>query len=751
MLLQRSPQTIAAAVLLLLVCAFPALAQKPRLDVTANINAEHLLYFEGTATARELTPEGQLQVRNELDILVEQIEDGGRFRDLPDRYIATSDESWKGDRLLEGERLEGRKSRITLISGQEILPGDEEEPFRISGTVDLSGSKKFRIIARLKHQWFGSFPAAECRYHVAGEYSVKPGIARKREGGGLLGDVGRFLDRAATEVGDTLWEGAGIGISLLGGGNSPLGIVQALLFHELQQQNGALGEAAQIIGGGYGGGVDLEEIFSGGSVETDDLTRVLVRGLVARYGRELGVPTLDSGMVDADALIEQAMQRIESELGVNLGLRNLEIRLDDTQAVVISEMPNLQGHGHLEPIIAYTLVNAALAAPWTEDVAAVFQRATGQTLGINVPTEAARMFARGQLATEAFLQLCRFTDAAGVATPGIVGTGDNPLEAIAAAVVGALLPRDTLPAGWMASSTHRINLDDLSRVIPGIDFDAQSISSGAIQVVWVDDRPVTVVGLETPGGTQAAGLLQLLVTGAGGEWNDGLLSLQTDPPLYAMQSGERTYLLQGAPGAAASVARNIIAGPGIAPRRSGLDALLPPSLAEPPTPPVTPEAEQPAEPVEAEAETPAPPATPDPPQEADPAPVEPPKPDKPQTAETTTGTPEPLDPPEDSYLRKAYLCTGLDGGRPVKLDGTLAAGSDRLGVYFEADGAPEDGMLSLRLYRDDLSLGRTLIPINRERRSVSWLMPDGGFTSGTWWVEIRVDGEPVARLLFEVE
>ncbi len=762
------------AIVICVAAALPAVAQKAKLDVQANVSPEDVLYFEGTVTPVRLVPAGQLQVRNEVDVLVEYIAKGGKFRTLPNRVIPTSDEAYKDRRLLEGEQLEGRDSTLVEISGDELLPEDEGQAFVTTGTVDLSDAHLFRIMTRLRHQWAGTFPEVECFYDVSGPYPVKAGIARKRESNNLLSQAGRFLEHSVGEIGEGIerYGGQAAGLLLAGGGN-PVGILQALLLGEVQEQSGALGQALRFIGGAVGAGAstsNLDQLLSGSdSSAGDDLTTSLVRGLIARHGGDLTTGGIVGGAGPGgqefdvtDVLIGVAIEQIEEELGGNLGLRNLRVNVDESTAVVASQMPSLDGHGHLEPIIAYMLVDAALSAPWTEAVAAVVDTGSGGQLSISAPTEAARNLARGQIDVETFLQLCRFADPnlPIVSSGGITGDA-APTTTAPAADLTPLLSQSQLPTGWLASGTHAVNVDDLEGIIPGLDLSAHSISWGGIQVIQTDSQPVTVVGLDLGEAGEALQLLQLLGTLTGDEVGEGLLRVSTDPPLHAVQSGDRTYLLQGDRNACSEVAHLLTSGGGGG-QTIGLAGLLPgvgadltpggqqPAAAQPDTP-ATP-AEEPAN----ETETPAPAAAPTP----APAPVVPGLPQGPAASPATPATPgaesvidvpEAVSPDGSSFLRRSYLCTGAEGEQPVELKGPLAAGSDRLGVYLEIRDAPRSSMLEMELLREGFSCGRRMMGVSGDRRTVAYFAPSRGFSPGQYWLEIKANDELVSRMLFEVK
>lgn len=720
-----------------IIAAAPALAQGVRLDVQANVSNESLLHFEGTVTPHNLVPEGQLQVRNEVDVFVEAIGTGGRFRQLPDRYHPAADESYHRGRLLEGEELEGRESVQTEISGQALQPADDGERFGIVGTVQLGEAVQFRIVARLRHTWVGSWPAAEYCYDVAGPFEVKPGIARKRRGGGFFGEVGRFLERAGKEIGDVAVDAGKV--VLLGGGGSPVGILQALLLGDLQQRGGALGQAVRLIGGAGGAGATLqglERVLSGDlSVDTDDITRTLVESLLVRHTRDGTVPAivldagagrgLPEGHPEADALIGAAAGWVQRELSESLGLREVRVDVDSTRAIVASQMPGLQGRGHLEPIIAYMLVDAALAAPWTEMVTAVFDDGSGDAFGLTVPAAAARTFARGNLDTESFLQLCRFADPAEIAAAMDLGgpvrpPTSEPEQPVAAVqepataplpremteTTAPLLDQSRLPAGWLASTTYRVSLSDLDRVIPGMALSEQPVQSAAIQVLQVEGSAVTLLGLDMADDEAAAQLTVALAHEPGGEWHGDVLRLSTEPVLHALHHDSRAYLLQGEGRALNAVVRLVVSDASAGSAAAGLAALMPAITA-----------------------------------------------DDRSSEVSTTGDPLPeaVSPPRGSYLSTSYLCTGAEGSRPLKLEGALPEGAERLGVYIDVRSAPANTVLRMELWREGTSLGHRLVSVNGDRRAITYFMLDSGFSTGRWWIEVTADDQLLARLPFTVK
>ena len=737
---------VLAGLLLGAVAATPAEAQGVRLDVQGNVSPENTLYFEGTVTPRNLSPGGRLQVRNELDLLVEVIGENGRFRRLPNSFTATSEEAHRRGRLLEGEDLEGRDSELFKVSGQVLKPEDQGERFGISGTVDLGDAARFRIIARLRHTWVGSWPAAECSYDIAGPFPVREGVARKRRGGGFLGDVGRFLERSITQVGRVVVSGAEeAGKFVLGTVDNPISLLQILLLGDLEQRSGAFGPAIKVIGGASGAGLALlvlDQIASGDlSVDSDNLTQTLVEELLAKHsGDALDIVfqtgegfVLSDGSADADAMIAAAIGQLQADLGEELGLRNLRVDVDDTSAIIASQMPSLDGRGHLEPIIAYMLVDAALTAPWTEVVTAVFSDEAGGTFGITAPAEAARSFARGEIDTEGFLQLSRFAnpselEAAGV-DPEVAGTEIDRIEELDGPVapgapatesrIAPLLAQSRLPSGWLASPTHPVEIADLDRVIPGIKLSNKSVRSASIQVIKVDESPVTLLGLRMPDESAAEDFTASLADDPGGDWEGDLLHLSTEPPLQALHNEDSAYLLQGEEAQVVKLGRliGINESPDTAP--AGLESLLPETAGG------------------------------DPPQRTGEA----------ETSETEPVVDEAVEdtgqmavrPDPEGYLANAYLCTGVDGSRPQRLTEALPVGADRLGVYLDLRDAPAGTLLNLELWRDGSSMGRRLMAVSGDRRAVTYFIPDGGFSSGSWWLEISAGDQLLARLPFEVQ
>ncbi len=735
---QRRRRNVSLAIMLCLGASLTAsaAAQSVRLDVQANISPEHVLHFEGTVTPRNLIPEGRLQVRNEVDIFVEAVGEDGSFRELPDEYHPGSGEKHLRGELLEAEKLEGVDSTLHAISGEALSPDDEDDHLGITGTVDLEDAARFRIIARLKHTWAGSWPTAECYYDIAGPFDVRPGIARKRRGGGFLGDVGRFLEQAVSDIGDFLISGVeDVGRFLLGGGDNSLALLQQLLIGDLQQRGGALGQAARVIGGGPGAGIALyvlDQVIAGeASLESDDLTRALIDELLDRHVdddavsdtlREIAATGLPDGDPDLDGMIAEEMERLEQNLTEHLGLRDVRVDFDEVSAVVASQTPGLEGRGHLEPIVAYMLVDAALSAPWTEEVTALFDDASGATFGISVEAEAARDYARGELDTESFLRRCVFADPAGIVSADAADAG--PVEYTHAPgfdeAVTPLLAQSLLPTGWMASATHPVKMADLDVVIPGVPLSDQPAEAAAIQVLQVDDLPITLLGLQMPDEQAAEEFTAMLAETPGGEWHDGFFRLSTDAPLGALHHGRRAYLLQGEDDTLGEVAR-LLASDIALDTEAGLDALLPAVTADDPPRPEVPADRQP------EDEAPE------------------------QTTEDVDEADEAIALPEDSFLSDAYLCIDDDGTQPKRLSGALREGSDRVGVYLDIRDAPEESVLALELSRDGTPLGRRLLGVRGNRRTVLYFRPDGGFRAGTWELEISVDDRHLGSLSFEVE
>lgn len=486
------PWVVPTMICLLVAGVSAARAQRIELDVLANVGRDCSLYFEGTVTAHKLCPRTHLQVHNEIDISVEFITADGRFATLPTTVQLTSGEAWRGNRLLTEEEKTGVGSRTVSVAGQELKLTDDGQPFAVSGAVNLEGGDRFRIIATLRHTWAGSWPAADCSYAIAGPFRVKPGVARQRKGGGLLGDVGRFLERSAGAVGQALVSNAG---SLLGGALNPVSMLQQLLLGELQQRQDALGTALRYIGRAVTpetGVLTVDQILPGAGDQqvqlTGDLTGVLVQGLLQRYLGD-ALPGGQTGATLAQVRdVDDAIALLQGDLERRLGLRDLDVAIDNARAVVTSNAPTLSGHGHLEPVIAYMLVNAALAAPWVEDVAAVFRDVTGGTFGLRVPAAVARQYAQGGMDTATFLSMAQLTDAASLATTPAAPASTSTTPAASATY--AIVAQSQLPPGWLASATETLSPAELQQVLPDVPLTAHQITWSGMQVLQVRDRSI---------------------------------------------------------------------------------------------------------------------------------------------------------------------------------------------------------------------------------------------------------------------
>lgn len=252
------------------------------------------------------------------------------------------------------------------------------------------------------------------------------------------------------------------------------------------------------------------------------------------------------------------------------------------------------------------------------------------------------------------------------------------------------------------------------------------------------DRSVTVLALALSDDVAAAALAQEIATRYSGQPSTlGTTEIPGTPPLHIAQLTSTVYLLQGETADIGDVAALLgVGGAGQAPQV----AAQPPAPVTPappaPTPP-TPTAPTPSAPapITPPAPEPATPATPTPEPEPEP----------------TTATPQPLEVPEDSFLRRPTLCTGVDDdGQPITFRGTLPEGAERVGVYLNFIDAPSDSELLLTWYRDGDVLTRRLLVVSGSRRTVNYIVPsrNGAFPSGTYWVEIAINDQLAGRLVF---
>ncbi|MEA3401089.1 MAG: hypothetical protein U9R79_07590 [Armatimonadota bacterium] len=723
---------------MLLVLTWPAVAQRVEMDVLANISPDLELYFEGTVAASNLTPQGHLQVHNELDITVEFIEKGGKFKVLPDSYKATSDEAFRGRRTLGDEEKNGVNSQTVRICGQEVVPQDEGQPFGIRGTTSLGNAHRFRIIATLKHHWFGNFPAADCIYDVAGPFAVTPGVARKRQGGGLLSQVGRFLQRSVCDIGEQVVEG-GVG-ALLGGG--AVGLLQSALLDEVQSKQGALGQALSYIGAGHEGGSATGVLPAAGS--EGDLARSVVQRLLGeQLGEAAGGLLSPTGEIRLDApQIQQVVQRITSDVQSQLGLRDLSVSVDEAEVIVRSLSPALQGHGHLEPIVAYLLAEAAVSAPWVQTVTVFFDDLQGGSLGVLAPADIARQYAQGSMDTAAFLSQCGLTDESSAQTQvGDVAGQGQPVGAAAGgtqqspATTQALIRQAQLPAGWLASATRPIPPPQLQGSLPGLDISAHQVVWAGLQVLQVGSSPVTLLGMELQGPVEATALLRDLATQTGGQGTpSGLVAMPTNPTLYAVQIGRMVHLMTGEEAPVTQVA--------------GVVAQMPQQAAAPAVAAFTPHpgegtaAPAGAQPGAVTATGQPQPPTPGPAQGGEQQPPEP-----------VVGLPEAMPLQQGSFIQEAVLCTDVDrSGTPVEITEPLPTDTTRVGVFLDIQQAPANSQVLLEWFREGRTISRRLITVSGSKRTVNWVMPSaGGFSPGSYWLEITADDTLVARLPFTVQ
>lgn len=109
---------------------------------------------------------------------------------------------------------------------------------------------------------------------------------------------------------------------------------------------------------------------------------------------------------------------------------------------------------------------------------------------------------------------------------------------------------------------------------------------------------------------------------------------------------------------------------------------------------------------------------------------------------------------EDSAVRRALVCQGVDeDGELVGCTDSFPAGTEKVMLYLEMVGARPNTEIQVTWYHDDDIIGRELLLVSGDRRSLSYLYARGRATlwSGSYAAEISENGRLVGRLVFRVE
>ncbi len=732
----------ASVVAAIVMLTLPAQAQKVTMTVQPNVGPDLCLHLQGTVCAKDLHPHDQLNVNNELHISVEFIEDGGRFRDLPDSYSIASGEAYRGNRLLTEEQKNGVKAHTISLCGQALSPEDDDQPFQFDGVAPLEGGKQYRIVATLQHQWLGNWPAWDCTYDVKGPYPVKLGAPRTGGGGGMLGSIGRFLKKQVSNVGEYVLDGGIVSLpgALAGGAIRKL---QGVLRGDLRDKQDALGQALQYIGKAAGGESDLETVQEilgtsgeGPAEDIGGLTEQLVKGLVSRKLAPAGGTTLEaalstaalgvdeaqqtfSGQVEPE-IISQATDALDGDLQQVLGLRDLQVAIDQTSVTIRCTAPEAQGQGSWTPIITYALVNAALTAPWVDEVILNLECAGGDTLGIQVPRQVVAQYANGSIDAAAFQSAWLLTDG----SPHVAVTLDTaaPAPVSATTLAAALLiGQSELPSGWLASARQTVSASDItSYVAADVDLQPHAVQSSAMQMVQVGGNALTIMTMLMTTNEEANGLLNAIAGQPGESYpEDALRQVSTEPAVQGMVVGNVVYLIAGEGEDGAEVAALVTA-------RAAAEAQMPP-----------PAAGDQALPTDASTQT----ATTGP------------------SIQTPPSQPAAVTPPDamplaaDSIVKEAVLCTGVDeNNEPTGVLNDFPPDTKKVGLYLCIEDAPANSEVLLEWWRNGKKAKGKLLLVTGDHKLITYLMPArvAHLPAGSYWLEINEDDNLVARLVFTV-
>lgn len=153
----------------------PSFAQSIKMDVSTKKVPEGKLEINGTVSASNLLPKDQRNVGNNISILFEYIEAGGKYRILPDSLQIRPRGLLKDNKILTKEEEVGVKARsIEIWSLRLDNQKDEGKTFTFEKTIPTSeNAVSYRIVAFLNHSWSGTWPAYAYKYDVHGPHPVE--------------------------------------------------------------------------------------------------------------------------------------------------------------------------------------------------------------------------------------------------------------------------------------------------------------------------------------------------------------------------------------------------------------------------------------------------------------------------------------------------------------------------------------------------------------------------------------------------
>lgn len=152
----------------------PAFAQSIKMDVSTKKVPKGKLEINGTVSASNLLPKDQGNVGNNISILFEYIEAGGKYRILPDSLQIRPRGLLKDNKILTKEEEAGKAARsIPILRFRLDNQKDDGKTFTFEKTMPIpENAVSYRIVAFLNHSWSGTWPAYAYKYDVHGPYHV---------------------------------------------------------------------------------------------------------------------------------------------------------------------------------------------------------------------------------------------------------------------------------------------------------------------------------------------------------------------------------------------------------------------------------------------------------------------------------------------------------------------------------------------------------------------------------------------------
>ncbi|MFO7948475.1 MAG: hypothetical protein R6V19_16855 [Armatimonadota bacterium] len=139
-------------------CLATAPAQDVELTIAQNTVEGSRLSVQGRISADNLWPGDRQNVENELRVLVEYIEPGGKFRVLPDALWIGHGPVVGNNQLLTAGQQNGVKTHSEEIWSKKLQQGDTADSYQYAGNVDIDNAAKYRIVAELSHKWVDDQP-----------------------------------------------------------------------------------------------------------------------------------------------------------------------------------------------------------------------------------------------------------------------------------------------------------------------------------------------------------------------------------------------------------------------------------------------------------------------------------------------------------------------------------------------------------------------------------------------------------------